>query len=1188
MIFSKRQTRTELMKHKSSKMQMRFLNNTVDVVVILFFKLMLSSYGYTAASALTVIPSWNDHHNDNGSFPCNLFKDSQNVTTFTGDSFQTCELKLISSRDTAALLRLSEQTSLNTFLYAERRGDLLNCQNRFLVITAVKPCSVLFWHREIQLFFEGNASNSINEIPFNRPSSLCPKLSDDGGDAKLRVSQTSHCQIKEFNHSVSCTRFPDNSCVFYDFPHNCNATINDMEVVFQCHDDDTFSNYTALLMYPVDIVSLDLRFNNIIRIDGSPFRRLRNLKMLELKFNKISFVDSHTFHGLYTLTFLSLKRNHLLTLDGSPFRGLQNLKTLKLDYNKLSFVDQQTFQELGTLTYLSLSGNRLVALHIELFSKLGMLQILYLDANVINNLPSEIFQNLDGLMELYLDSNNLTFLHQDLFSNFTVLTHLELNKNRLVSVASDLFKDLLNLSFLRLEKNQIISLHTNVFRRTRELIYLDLADNYITVLPKGLFKGLRKLNKLYLNENEIAALDEDTFNETPMLFNLDLAGNVLTYLPSELFSGLANLKYLDLGNNKITFLGEKLFNDNKNLMRAYLNNNSISVLPHDLFEGLIFLGLVFLQENRMVSLSEGMFNNITNIFTLDLSQNELSVIPNGLFKGLSKLELLDLQINQLVYLHPGLFDETKRLSYLYLQDNTLAVLPNGLFQGLKKLTVLSLNANNLKRLPNDIFVGLTNLESLFLQDNYMRTVDYQILRGLQSLLHLNLSHASIISLDCDLFQDTRKLEFLDLSGNKLERIPNINSLNRLTFLSLRDNSLIKITNRTFSNVSKDIYMIVSQPEICECYVSGDLSCNALDKISPYLTCSRLLSDRVLVIMMWLIGLNALFGNIFVLSYRKVKRDKIKGKIQTFLLSNLAMSDLLMGIYMLLIASADIYFGESFPMQAESWRSGITCKIAGTISIVSSEASVFFLTLISIDRFMNIKYPYSDRKLRKKSCVILVSVLWFISVVLGIVPSSLGGNSEYTAFYDNSHVCIGLPLALIKAHSMTIDKQLTYSGAFYFEMQEVKSEYLGEVSGMYFSSAMFLGLNCICFLIILLCYVEIVRDVTKSSKVRVGINKDMKEEIRLTVNVSVLILTDFVCWFPIIILGILVQARVLTLPPSVFAWCVTFILPINSAINPYLYTIAHVISSYRKEVHEQKVKSQRENQRKGKSTENTKL
>ena len=105
----------------------------------------------------------------------------------------------------------------------------------------------------------------------------------------------------------------------------------------------------------------------------------------------------------------------------------------------------------------------------------------------------------------------------------------------------------------------------------------------------------------------------------------------------------------------------------------------------------------------------------------------------------------------------------------------------------------------------------------------------------------------------------------------------------------------------------------------------------------------------------LIGLNAIGGNIFVLSRKQTKTNR--NIVQTFLLRNLAMSDLLMGVYMLLIALADIYFGEYFPMQAEKWRSGITCRIAGTLGILSSEASVFFVTLISTDRFMSIRFPY---------------------------------------------------------------------------------------------------------------------------------------------------------------------------------------------------------------------------------------
>ena len=296
---------------------------------MLLFNLILSNYVYTDASALTVIPLWNIRQN--GSYPCNLSKDSQNVITFTGDSFETCEVKLISSKgdNTAALLRLSEETSPATFLYAQRQGDLLNCQNRFLVITDVRPCSIVFWHRKIQLYLESNTSIFINEIQVAQSTSLCPKPVDVQEHVKHRVSQTNFCRIKEFNHSVSCTRFPDNSCVFYDLPYNCDATLNDIAVVFQCYDDSTYSNYTALLMYPSDVVSVDLTGQNIVRINGSPFQRLHNLKVLKLSYNKLSVIDPHSFQELDTLTFLSLRVNHLSTLDGSLFQSLQTLETLK-------------------------------------------------------------------------------------------------------------------------------------------------------------------------------------------------------------------------------------------------------------------------------------------------------------------------------------------------------------------------------------------------------------------------------------------------------------------------------------------------------------------------------------------------------------------------------------------------------------------------------------------------------------------------------------------------------------------------------------------------------------------------------------------------------------------------------------------------------------------------------------------
>ena len=235
------------------------------------------------------------------------------------------------------------------------------------------------------------------------------------------------------------------------------------------------------------------------------------------------------------------------------------------------------------------------------------------------------------------------------------------------------------------------------------------------------------------------------------------------------------------------------------------------------------------------------------------------------------------------------------------------------------------------------------------------------------------------------------------------------------------------------------------------------------------------------------------------------------------------------------------------------------KLVGAISIIASEGSVFFVTLISIDRFVNIQYPYSAKKINKKAVIVSSIVTWLFSIALGVIPSTLAG--KYFKFYDNSHVCIGLPLALIGSFTPTIKDKIVVVGGVEFTRRLTEYDLTEKLSGSYFSSALFLGLNGVCYLIILICYIRIILAVKRSSA-RTGRKQEMKKQVQLTVRVAAIVATDFCCWFPVILLGILVQVRVLELPASVFAWLVTFVLPINSAINPYLYTIGAVIRKLR--------------------------
>ena len=51
----------------------------------------------------------------------------------------------------------------------------------------------------------------------------------------------------------------------------------------------------------------------------------------------------------------------------------------------------------------------------------------------------------------------------------------------------------------------------------------------------------------------------------------------------------------------------------------------------------------------------------------------------------------------------------------------------------------------------------------------------------------------------------------------------------------------------------------------------------------------------------------------------------------------------MGIYLMTIATVDLYYSDVYILYDKSWRTSILCQFAGFLSTFSSELSVFTLT-----------------------------------------------------------------------------------------------------------------------------------------------------------------------------------------------------------------------------------------------------
>lgn len=287
-----------------------------------------------------------------------------------------------------------------------------------------------------------------------------------------------------------------------------------------------------------------------------------------------------------------------------------------------------------------------------------------------------------------------------------------------------------------------------------------------------------------------------------------------------------------------------------------------------------------------------------------------------------------------------------------------------------------------------------------------------------------------------------------------------------------------------------------------------------------------MKNKALQVCIWILGLLALFGNLFVIILRSIVKED--NTVHSFFLANLAAADFLMGIYMLIIAFKDAQWQGEYFKHDMVWRSSGLCQFAGAVSMLSSEVSVLTLTLITADRFICVVFPFRMRRLgRRKACFYIASI-WVIGAVISLVPT-LGFDYFYdkrsnSNYYGRSAVC--LPVELSKE----------------------------KLAGWEYSVAIFIVLNFASFMFILCAYIAMffkVRQVTKGVR-----STQMNRESSMAKRMIFIILTDFFCWMPVIVIGILSLLGKFHDPKKqAYAWIAVFVLPINSSINPILYTFS---------------------------------
>lgn len=517
-----------------------------------------------------------------------------------------------------------------------------------------------------------------------------------------------------------------------------------------------------------------------------------------------------------------------------------------------------------------------------------------------------------------------------------------------------------------------------------------------------------------------------------------------------------------------------------------------------------------------------------------LRGNLISVIEPLAFSGLTKLEKLYLNANKLKVLSPAVFKETPNLKLLYLDQNLLHFEESESFPYLERLDWIDLGHNNLTVVSSHLLVNLVNLTKLHMQNNLIERIDPMAFAFNKKLSEVNLNDNRLESLPENLFLGLTQLLLLDLSMNT--RVTNLplklfHDLKLLKSLNLTGISISNINRFHFSRNRNLSHLYFSRFKYCLFAPQARICHPSSDGVSSL---EHLLVYPILRVSVWIVAFFTCLGNLTVITWRSVSRNE--DAVLSLFVKNLSFADLLMGVYLVSIGLNDIGFQDQYLLYALEWMSSWKCSAIGFLAMTSSELSVLILTVVAIERYRSI--AFNSRLLTLASARFLVIIVWMIALSIAGYPLIMRSSRTFysssvademihgsTGYYGSNGLCF--PLHIDDPYS----------------------------SGWTFSAFVFLGVNLIAVLVMLILYTRMFlilnRDRTHS---RPGCVDKHKEDVILALRFFFIVFTDCLCWLPIVVIKVIAFTS-LTISPVMYAWVVVFVLPINSALNPILYTMA---------------------------------
>ncbi|XP_071282784.1 thyrotropin receptor isoform X2 [Agelaius tricolor] len=622
---------------------------------------------------------------------------------------------------------------------------------------------------------------------------------------------------------------------------------------------------------------------------------------------------------------------------------------------------------------------------------------------------------------------------------------------------------------------------------------LRFLETHLRKIPSDAFSNLPNISRIYISIDEtLQSLEAHSFNSLSKVTHIEIRNlRNLDYIDPDAFKNLPLLKYLGIFNTGLKVFPDlnKIYSFDVNFLLEIADNPYMTSVPANAFHGLCNESLTLkLYNNGFTSIQGHAFNG-TNLDAIYLHKNKyLKVINDDAFLG--------------VHSGPTLLDVSR---------TAVANLPAKGLESLKEL--MAKNTWTLKKLPAvKAFLQLMRAD-LSYPSHCCAFKSWKKKSGILEYLMCNQSSHSFHKRSVKTLRDPfykDYAEYTDHTNAVYDTNTKLTSFHEnphyYIFLEEHGEGNLGFGKELKNPQMEDVQTFDSHYDYPVCGGNEDVICTPEpDEFNP---CEDIMGYQFLRIVVWFVNLLAILGNIFVLFILLTSHYKLT--VPRFLMCNLAFADFCMGLYLLLIASVDLYTRSEYYNHAIEWQTGPGCNTAGFFTVFASELSVYTLTVITLERWYAITFAMRpDRKIRLRHAVLVMLAGWLSCILLALLP--LLGVSSY------SKVSICLPM----------DTETPVAEAYIVFV---------------------LICNIIAFVIICACYIKIYVTV-RNPQYKSG-DKDTKIAKRM----AVLIFTDFLCMAPISFhaLSAIMNKPLITVSNSKILLVLFY--PLNSCANPFLYAI----------------------------------